>query len=104
MESKTTYKQAEKRVKRIRDFFNHLQIFILIMIPILLFTDAIVGFFESYMVNGKTLEWVKVHVWINALLWLIGVGIHGLFVFKGKGHFIDTWEKTKLEEFMNKKQ
>ena len=104
MESKTTYKQAEKRVKRIRDFYNHLQIFVFIMAPILLFMDAIIGFFEGYMAYGKTLEWVKFYIWINALLWLIGVAIHGVFVFKGKVHFIDTWEKTKLDEFMNKKK
>lgn len=101
--TKNTYKQAEKRVKRIRDFYNHLQIFIFIMAPILMFTNIIIDFFESYMVNGNSLEWVKVYIWINAGLWLIGVAIHGLFAFKYKLHFIDTWEKTKLDELMNKK-
>ena len=62
---KSTYKQAEKRVKRIRDFYNHLQIFVIIMAPILLFSNAIIGFFESYIDNGNTLEWVKVNIWIR---------------------------------------
>jgi uncharacterized membrane protein YraQ (UPF0718 family) len=97
------HKQAEKRVKRIRDFYNHLQIFVFIMAAILLFSNAIIGFFESYIDNGNTLEWVKVNIWINALLWFIGVTIHGLLVFKDKVHFIDKWEKNKVAEFMNKK-
>jgi hypothetical protein len=99
----STCEQAEKRVKKIRDFYNHLQIFVIIMAPILLFSNAIIGFFESYIDNGNTLEWVKVNIWINALLWFIGVAIHGLFVFKDKVNFIDKWEKNKVAEFMNKK-
>jgi hypothetical protein len=98
-----TYKQAEKRVKRIRNFYNHLQIFVIIMAPILLFSNSIIGFFESYIINGNTLEWVKVNIWINALLWFIGIAIHGLFVFKDRVNFIDKWEKNKVSEFMNKK-
>jgi uncharacterized membrane protein YraQ (UPF0718 family) len=99
----STYKQAEKRVKRIRNFYNHLQIFVIIMAPILLFSNAIIGFFESYIDNGNTLEWVKANIWINALLWFIGVSIHGLFVFKDKVNLIDKWEKNKVAEFMNRK-
>ena len=101
---KNTHKQAVKRVKRIRDFYNHLQIFVFIMAPILLFTDIIIGFFENYLMNGTTLEGVKVYIWINAFLWFIGVAIHGVFVFKDTFHFVDTWEKNKLAEFMNKKK
>jgi hypothetical protein len=99
----STYKQAEKRVKRIRNFYNHLQIFVIIMAAILLFSNAIIGFFESYIDNGNTLEWVKVNIWINALFWLIGVTIHGLFVFKDKVNLIDKWEKNNVAEFMNRK-
>jgi hypothetical protein len=102
-QTKNTYKQAVKRVKRIRNFYNHLQIFVIIMTPILLFSNAIIGFFESYIDNGNTLEWVKVYIWINALLWFIGIVIHGLFVFKDRVNFIDKWEKNKVSEFMNKK-
>jgi hypothetical protein len=99
----STYKQAEKRVKRIRNFYNHLQIFVIIMAAILLFSNAIIGFFENYIDNGNTLEWVKVNIWINALFWFIGVAIHGLFVFKDKVNLIDKWEKNKVAEFMNRK-
>jgi len=99
----SVYKQAEKRVKRIRYFYNHLQIFVIIMALIFLFFNAIIVFFESYIDNGNILEWVKVNIWINALLWFIGVAIHGLFVFKDKVNFIDKWEKNKVDEFMNKK-
>ena len=74
------------------------------MAAILLFSNAIIGFFESYIDNGNTLEWLKVNIWINPLLWLIGIAIHALFVFKYKVNFIDKWEKNQVDEFMNKKK
>ena len=96
-------RQIEKRVKRIRHFYNHLQIFIFVMAPILLFTDSIIGFLENYMGHGNTFAWVKVYIWINTLLWFLGLAIHGFIVFKYKINFIDTWERTKVAEYMNKK-
>jgi hypothetical protein len=74
------------------------------MVAILLFSNAIIGFFESYIDDGNTLAWLKVNIWINLLLWLIGVAIHGLFVFRHKFNFIDKWEKNQVAEFMNKKK
>jgi uncharacterized membrane protein YGL010W len=97
-----TYKQAEKRVKRIKNFYNHLQIFVIIMLPVLLLYNYIIGFFESYIDNGNSLEWVKANIWVNVLLWFIGLTIHGIFAFKYKFNFVDKWEKNKIEEFMNK--
>jgi hypothetical protein len=73
------------------------------MASILLFSNSIIGFFESYLMNGTTAEGVKVYIWINAFLWFIGIAIHGLFVFKDRVNFIDKWEKNKVSEFMNKK-
>jgi 4-amino-4-deoxy-L-arabinose transferase-like glycosyltransferase len=96
--------QAKKRIKRIKGFYNHLQIFVIIMLPILLFINTIIRFFESYMKKGDSLEWVKENIWLNAGLWLIAILIHGWVVFKFKVNFIDLWEKNKIDELMNKKE
>lgn len=96
----TTYKQAEKRVKKIRNFYNHLQIFVILMIVLALFSNMIIDFFEARISNPDSLSWVKTNIWVNALLWLFGLIIHGIYVFKFKVNVIDKWEKKKLTEIM----
>jgi hypothetical protein len=61
-------KQARKIVRRMRGFYNHLQIFIIIMLFVLLFSNTFIDFFESYIVNENSLEKVKANIWINVLL------------------------------------
>jgi uncharacterized membrane protein (DUF485 family) len=101
-------KQARKIVRRMRDFYNHLQIsiiiIIIIMLFVLLFSNTFIDFFESYIENKNSLEKVKVNIWINVLLWLIALVMHGLFVFKFKMNVIDDWEENKVAEFMNGKE
>ncbi|MDD7914281.1 2TM domain-containing protein [Polaribacter ponticola] len=97
------FKEAEKRVKRIKNFYNHLQIFVIMMLVLLLFSKSIIGFFENHVDNINSLAWIKANIWINALLWFIGLVIHGFVAFRYKIGFIDKWEKSKLEELMNKK-
>jgi hypothetical protein len=99
---KNTYKKAKKRVKKIEGFYNHLQLFIVLMVFILVFYDIIIAFFESYKLPANTLEWVKINIFINASFWFIGLVIHWFIVFKQKVYFLDTWEKNKIREFMSK--
>jgi hypothetical protein len=104
MESNTkenNYKQAEKRVMRIKNFYNHLQIFAIMMLVLLIFSNTIFDFFENHVQNPGTLKWARANVWINCLLWAFGLLVHGLYAFKYKITFIEKWEKEKVEELMN---
>ena len=103
MSSQTKIKQAEKRVKRIRDFYNHLQVFVIVMVILLLFSNTIIDFFESHIDNLNWLKWLRANIWINALLWFVGLLIHGVFTFKYKLGFIEKWEQRKVQEIMNEK-
>ena len=106
MESNTkynAYQKAEKKVKRIKFFYNHLQKFVIMMLILLLFSNTIIDFFESYTDNIHTLQWVRANIWVNVFLWFIGLSIHGLFAFKNKINFIDKWENSKVEELMDVK-
>mgnify|MGYP000297758472 CR=1 FL=1 len=100
----TAYNRAEKRVKKIKNFYNHLQIFVIMMLVLVLFSDMIISFFEARISNPDTLSWIKTNIWINALLWLIGLAIHGIYVFKFNMNVINKWEEKKLDEIMNKKK
>lgn len=98
------YKQAEKRVKRIKNFYNHLQIFVIMMLLILFFSNTIINFFESHIHNTGTLKWARVNIWINCLLWAFGLLVHGLYAYKYKVTFIEKWEKEKVEELMKESE
>lgn len=104
MESETTYLQAEKKVKRIKNFYNHLQIFVIMMVVLAVFSNTIFNFFENNIHNTGTLKWVRTNIWVNSLLWALGVLIHGLYVFKSKITFLNDWENKKVKEFMNEKK
>jgi len=100
----TTYKEVEKNVKRMKNFYNHVQIFVIMILVLLLFSDIIVSFFEARITNPNSLNWIKANIWVNAVLWLFGLIIHGIYVFKFKANFIDKWEQTKMEELMKQKK
>jgi uncharacterized membrane protein (DUF485 family) len=100
----TTYKEAEKNVKAMKNFYNHLQIFVIMMFVLFLFSDMIISFFEARITNPNSLNWIKANIWVNAVLWLFGLIIHGIYVFKFKANFIDKWEQKKMEELMKKKK
>jgi uncharacterized membrane protein len=100
----TTYKEVEKNVKRMKNFYNHVQIFVIMMLVLLLFSDIIVSFFEARITNPNSLNWIKANIWVNAVLWLFGLIIHGISVFKFKANFIDKWEQIKMEELMKQKK
>ena len=98
------YNTAQKKIKKIRNFYNHLQIFVVVMLVLALFSNTIVGFFENRIANNSSLDWVKANIWVNALLWFVGVVIHGLFTFKDSLNFVDKWEKNKVDEFMKENE
>lgn len=95
-----TYKEIEKNVKGIRNFYNHLQIFVIMMLILLLFSGTIISFFEVRITNPNSISWIKANIWVNAGLWILGLIIHGIYVFKFKANFIDTWEQKKMEEII----
>ena len=104
METDKLYDQAEKRVKKIKNFYNHLQIFVIMMLVLVIFSNTIFTFFENHIQNPGTLKWARANVWINSLLWGGGVLIHALYAFKNKITFLDAWENKKVNEFMNEKK
>ncbi|CAM1347013.1 2TM domain-containing protein [Tenacibaculum insulae] len=97
------YIQAEKRVKRIKSFYNHLQVFVIMMLVLLFFSNTIFNFFETHIQNTGSLNWAKANIWVNSLLWAIGVLVHGIYAFKYKITFLNSWEQKKVNEFMNEK-
>ena len=75
MESDTkynAYQKAEKKVKRIKFFYNHLQKFVIMMLILLLFSNTIIDFFESYTDNIHALQWVRAIFGLMCFYGLLG--------------------------------
>lgn len=98
------YIRAQKTVVKQKNFYNHLQLFVLIMLIIMFFSNTMFNFFENHIANPNTLKWVRANVWINSLLWGIGLIFHRTYAFKYKITFIDKWEKKKIENIMNENE
>ena len=88
------YNLAYKRVKRIKGFYTHLVIFIVI--------NSIVIINNSFQ-SSNTFLWS----WKNfstALFWGIGLLAHGLSVFGRNIFFGKNWEEKKIQELMEKEK
>lgn len=86
-----SYQMAYKRVKRIKGFYVHLLIYILVN------TFIICG---NYYENSHSFfNW---ETYSTALFWGIGLVAHGLSVFGRNIFFSHDWEEKKIQEFMKK--
>ena len=103
------FKKANKRLKRVKKFYRHLSVYIII--NIILFGVKISLYSE---LGGQKLadqgfqDWYALNLLITPLLWGLGLLIHGILVFKYpsltskdlKPNFIKRWEERKIKEFM----
>jgi len=88
------YELAYKRVKRIKGFYIHLLVYVLVN-----------AFIIASSFNRSTLGteiFFRWETFSTALFWGIGLVAHGMSVF-GRDLFFGTdWEERKIKEFMDK--
>lgn len=89
---KERYERAVKRVKRIRGFYIHTLVYVVINIMIVIINIQKLGAGESYF------QW---HNFFTLLFWGIGLLAHGLSVFLPNIILGNDWEERKIKEFMN---
>lgn len=88
------YNLAYKRVKRIKGFYIHALVYVLVntFILISISKDSADG----------TIVFAKWETWSTALFWGIGLVAHGMSVFGRDLFFGSDWEEKKIQEFMDK--
>jgi uncharacterized integral membrane protein len=94
-EEQIQYEKALKRVKKMKGFYTHLLVYVIInlMIVIINFQNLKTG--ESYF---------KLDNFFTAFFWGIGLVAHGLSVF-GPDFFLgNDWEEKKIKELMEKEK
>lgn len=89
----TRYELAYKRVKRIKGFYIHALVYVLVngFVIISAYNKDLLGSEVSFRETFST-----------AFFWGIGLLVHGLTVFSRNLFFSSNWEERKIQEFMDK--
>ena len=89
------YQEALKRVKKIKGFYSHLMVYVLIntMLIIVNHNNADLG--ENFW------RWQTFNM---AFFWGIGLVAHGFSVFGSKMLVGKNWEEKKIKELMEKEK
>jgi hypothetical protein len=89
------YQEAAKRVKKIKGFYTHLSVYIVINLAIIL----------SKIDFGKDSNWsFEMRNFSTAFFWGIGLAAHGLSVFLPFLIMGKDWEEKKIKELMEKEK
>ena len=92
------YILAKKRVEKIKGFYIHLAVFIVINI----FISAVIVF---GLMNDDTYNFIEAVTHFGTystwLFWGIGLFFHWLGVFGSNLFFGKDWEKKKIEQYMD---
>jgi|SRR5690606_654174 len=89
------YEIARKRVVKIKGFYTHLVVFLVV--------NLLVVFLNIY--NLKPGEsYFKIENFFTAIFWGIGILIHALGVFGLELIFGSKWEERKIREIMEKEK
>jgi len=100
---KTKYERAQKKVEGIKKFYKHLRVYIIINVLLLLLRARIFKFFgDGDFSNVRFDRWLDWNVYGTAIIWGVGLLIHGLYVFQYKFKFFKNWEDRKLKEILEK--
>lgn len=92
------YERAQKKVKRVKSFYNHLLAYIIINIPLLVFKVVIdlIDFNSDILGHPEYFNWI----YLNAIFWGISLVVHALCVFSYNPFFGESWEKRQIQKFM----
>ncbi|MGL2963991.1 2TM domain-containing protein [Flavobacterium sp. RSB2_4_14] len=89
------YQEALKRVKKIKGFYTHLAVYVVINIAIVIANFQSLDEGESYF---------QFRIFSTAFFWGIGLAAHGLSVFVPTMLMGKNWEERKIKELMDKEK
>ena len=89
------YQEALKRVKKIKGFYSHAVVYVIINIMIVIINVQDLDKGESYF---------QFKNFMTAFFWGLGLLAHGLSVFLPDFIMGQNWEERKIKEFMEKEK
>ncbi|UZO80332.1 2TM domain-containing protein [Aquimarina sp. ERC-38] len=91
IKKEAAYALAKERVIKEKKFYNHLIIFIVINIFIMLVNSKF---------DFSSQRWMEWNFYVSPFFWGIGLLIHGLRTFNQNLFFSKNWEERKIKQFM----
>ena len=89
------YQEALKRVKRLKGFYTHAIVYVIINIMIVIINIQSLNEGETYF---------QFKNFMTAFFWGIGLLAHGLSVFVPNWIMGQNWEDRKIKEFIEKEK
>ena len=89
------YENALKKVKKIRRFYKHLLVYVVINVMIIIVNFQNLEQGESYF---------QLKNFLTAFIWGIFIVVQGLSVFGSEIFFGINWEERKINELMEKEK
>lgn len=97
-ENDESFEIAYKKVKRIKDFYSHLKVY-LIVNAVIIISNINRDFIGNRFDESGLFDW---HTYSTAFFWGIGLLIHAFTVFGPDFLFGSAWEQKKIQKYMNK--
>ncbi|WP_431242601.1 2TM domain-containing protein [Flavobacterium sp. P21] len=89
---------AYRKVKRIKGFYSHLRVYIIVN-AIIIITNLNRDVFGKDIIYNGLSDW---HTYSTAFYWGIALLIHAFSVFGPDIFFTKDWEQKKIQKFMEK--
>ena len=89
------YQQALKRVKKIKGFYTHLMVYVVIN------TGLLIANYRNSDANENFWHWQTFN---TVIFWGIGLVAHGMSVFMPEILMGKDWEEKKIKELMEKEK
>jgi len=93
LDNEILYEIAKKRVKKVKGFYIHLLIYLVVNILII---------YANYTYSKNSVSLFEFRNFSTALSWGIGLLAHGLNVFSIDLLFDKNWEERKIRELMDR--
>ena len=96
------YERAKKQVNCIKGFYNHLIIYLIMNLMIILIRLEIIPIMYIDSTETNFQSWLDWNTYGIAIFWGMGVLIHAIWVFRYQFTFFSYWEDKKIQDFIKK--
>lgn len=96
--NKEKYDRAAKKVKKIKEFYSHLTVYLIIN------TLLIIMHLGIFQVSTWDMNYLGWSMFATPFFWGIGLFFHWLNVFQDNFSIFRNWEDKKMKEFMDQEE
>jgi len=98
------YEKALKHVMELKEFYQHLIVYVIFLIIWLIFKNQIIEFIvlKTPNVESGFLNWLNINIALVPIIWGIALLIQFLYIHRFKLAFFKNWEEKKIRELIEK--